>query len=183
MWTTVLPLVLAIGWAEVAGRLVGRLEAPAPLRSLAATAVVVALVVPSALLAARLTTGFRNLPSPVVEQYDPDSRQAWDITRSALAGKRPQPIVIDITESDRIPLAAGIALQLKKAGWDIQVNKDWNYIFGPDSVINGGARLELVLVDPKEKATWDSRLPDKQPIGATTDTLLYLRPLYPGVSP
>ena len=55
---------------------------------------------------------------------------------------------------------------------------------GSDVIVGANSgRVELVLVDPKEKATWDSRLPDKQPIGATSDTLLYLRPLYPGVSP
>lgn len=183
LWITALPMVLAIGGVALVARQAERLRGRLRLFGVASLAVSALLLIPAALEAAKLPKQFDQLPHIPASQYDPYSRQAWGITAAALRGLAPQPIVIVITYDSRIPLAGGLALQLGKAGWPIEVNSEWNYIFGPDSLAKGDARLELVLVDPRQHQMWESRLPGKRLIGVTPDTEIYLRPLYPGESP
>jgi len=181
LWTTSLPMVLAIGWGALLTGQLGRVRWRFyPVASVVAAML---LLAPSGMLIGRWWSGFQRLPSPTLDRFDPYSLDAWWITQGALGTRAPQPIVVDITKDNRIPMASGIALQLRKAGWKIEVNSMWNYIFGPDSVASGDARIELVLVDPKQHAQWAARLPDMRLIGRTPDAEIYLRPLYPGESP
>src|SRR5438132_11994735 len=146
VWITTFPLVLVIGWAplRLRARPWSRWQgAPAGI-TLGGVAVSLAIAVIA--MAWIDFQAFQHLRSPAVEQYDPDTRVAWGMVDAALAPEPPQPLLVNITQDDRIPTAAGVALPLTKRGWTITVNDSWVYIFGDTSRATGAERVDVVLV-------------------------------------
>jgi hypothetical protein len=174
VWVTTFPMILAIGWAELLVRLRpwARREVVPRLayRGLAA-----ALAITMAALVITRFVAFQQLKSPAEEQFDPSTRAAWSITERALASEPPQPVLVDAIEQDRTPLAAAVALQLMKRGWQVKVNSQWVFIFGDSMRASGSERIAVVLVDPQDVAETERRMPDLQQIGQTPDTYIFLR--------
>jgi hypothetical protein len=82
---------------------------------------------------------------------------------------------VDAIEQDRTPLAAAVALQLMKRGWQVKVNSQWVFIFGDAMRASGSERIAVVLVDPQDVAETKRRMPDLQQIGQTPDTYIFLK--------
>src|SRR5437016_663588 len=107
VWVTTYPLILIVGWAAlvVRARPWARWRAavaPIVLRGMALGLAIVVVAVAFARF-----EDFQQLPSPATEQYDPDTRAAWGMVDAALADQPPQPLLVNITADDRIPMAAG----------------------------------------------------------------------------
>jgi hypothetical protein len=180
IWVTAFPLILAIGWAALLVRLPLWSRVREPALPWLYRGVAVGLAVAVVALAAGRFQGFQQLPSPATDQSVPDTRAAWALVDTALAGEQPQPLLVDIT-GDRWAIAAGLMLPLSKRGWTLTVNKEVVFVFGDSTRSTGHERLELVVADSRTVQQTVRDMPDLQPIGHTQDTYLFLRRLPGGV--
>lgn len=183
LWMTVMPLLAAIGWAALVAGRADRLVAAGHLRQAAALAAALVLLAPAAYLSARLTDDLQRQPSVAGVQFDSSSRAAWELTSASLRRLRRGTIVVTWPDHDRWPLAAGLVLQLVKAGWKVEVEPGWTPMFGADMRTNGSAAAELVVTDATLSPRASTAVAGMRLIGETPNTKLFLGDLYSGQSP
>jgi hypothetical protein len=174
MWATTFPLLLAIGWT---GLLV-RLRPWARWRAAAARAALrggaAALCVALVALAAGRAAAFQQLKS-VAADYDPGDRVTWAATEAALGRQPSGSVYVDIPDTYRWPVAAALALQLKKRGWTVTVSSNWVFAFGEEERPTGREDIWLVVAEPGSVGRLESQMPDLREIGRTQDTVLLMR--------
>lgn len=150
-WASTLPLVLAVGWVELAvtslRRLPGLTEWASGHRAPPALAVVVALAT-LGLCVADSISAESNLRSAAEIHYDASTPAAWRLTEAALAAYPPQRLDIDIVQNDQWTLSAGVMDQLVKRGWSVAVPSSWLFMFGNGAAETGMEKLELIVSDP-----------------------------------
>jgi len=138
-WVSVLPVPLWIAWAATGLRqIAGRWPlGPAAL----AGALLAALVAVAGVTARPLADGSVTVPT------NDEVAAAWRSLRTALPGHH-DAVLIRIGELGRWPMAAGLALQLRKAGHPVGVPAEWRYMFGPRLGPPAGTPFEVLLDAP-----------------------------------
>jgi len=175
LWVTTLPLVLVLGWAELAvhqrALLLPRVR-PAARTAIAAAAWVAVI----ALAAARMAE-FVALPplEPTVEQLS----YFATATQSALPADRSQPVLLDVTSLDTWVLAAGVGLQLEKHGYTIRVNPQWTFMFGGAARRQGNERWDVVFETAADASGFAAANPSARVIASTDTYTLFLVQLAP----
>ena len=115
-----------------------------------------------------------SLPPP--RYSTPDTRQAWTYTRSALAGRPPQAVILALYTPDTWVLGAGIALQLDKAGFPVHVHSDLVFMFGDQARATGREGIELVVVNAADTAGFEAANPAARLVSQTQAHSLYVEP-------
>ncbi len=169
-WVTTMPLVLVIGFAELAisRRDVIRWSAKPGWRpALVAAAWLIVLG-----LAAVRTVEFLGLPA------DPLSVQHTDYlasaTESALPRDRSQPVLLEPSGLGTWDVAAGVGLQLAKHGYTIRVETQWTFMFGRDALRQGDERWGVVFQTAADAPGYAATHPEARPIASTDAYTLYL---------
>ncbi|MCU1605505.1 MAG: hypothetical protein JWP46_1970 [Modestobacter sp.] len=143
LWATVLPVVLAYGWATLLLRH-SRLTRPA-------TIVAVTLVAVLAIVLGRQTTTLvGRLPDT------PGVREAVELIDGHL-GDRADPIQLDIAAPGAWPTATGVAQILENQGYRVHVNDTWAHLFGASRELTGDERVRVLFVDADQPV--DDQLP------------------------
>ncbi len=174
-WVSTLPLVLAVGWLSVAvgSRRFSRMGAP----DLAGIGGWTALLLVVIGLSVARAAGFLALPPPPVATAD--THEAWAYTAAALTAEPHQPVVLELNTTDTWVLAAGIGLQLAKAGYPVRVHDDMLFMYGPQARMTGREMLALIVVDGHDLTAFEAGNPDARLIGQTQLHGLFLRRLHP----
>ncbi len=179
-WSSTLPLVLAVGWLELAvaslRRVPGLTQWVSAHRALPALAVVMA-VATLGLSAADSLDAASNLRAAAEIHYDASTPSAWRLTETALAGYRPQGLDVDIAQNDQWTLTAGLMDQLVKRGWSVAVPNSWLFMFGNGAAETGTEQLELIVSDPTAPPP---SVPGAHLIVEVPGTDIYLAALIPG---
>lgn len=170
LWVSTLPLAAAMGWASV----LLKLAPPTVVRGAPRIAWAMAALLLVVLAGLRLD-GLLALPPPHASAAD--TVQAWRLTRDALSGYPPQPVVMELQEPDAWILAAGVSLQLVKSGYAVRVRPDLLFEYGNQSRTTGTEKLAMVVVDRADADSYRAANLDAQAIGETQDHSLYLKPL------
>jgi hypothetical protein len=163
-WVTTMPLVLALGWVELAVRVRPWSSIPLtrPVRGVGLAAVCVALIALSAVRVA----AFQALPG------DPSNAPGVDylsnVTVASMASYPGQPILLQLNSTDMWTLAAGVGLQLVKHGHPVRVQPEWVFMFGKQCRVQGDERAEVMFVRARDAAVFAADHPTAQLI-ATSD--------------
>ena len=183
LWTTTLPLVLGIGWAALVIKM-----APSWVpKSFSATRVVApVLVAVLVLLTAVQSAEFLQVPPPG-RDYGAATRAATTLVEGSLTTRPKEPVLVTIVALDAWPVAAGVSLQLIKAGWPVSVGPDYEFMFGEQMRATGRERLDLVFVPQSALAKFDQQAPGLTPVGAVptcgSGCMIYVFTRTPAVLP
>jgi hypothetical protein len=172
LWIAVLPVLPAVGVVVALGRSRRRRPPPPALRGAAATALALAVVIPS-VLALR---GVASTP-PAVSAADRNVEAAYRLVAPAV-GPGDTTVRIEITDGGTWPAAAGIALDLVRDGHRVRVQPPWTALFGEGRRATGTEAAAIVVagVNP---GTWP---PSDQAtmLGRVGPEYLFVRRFGPG---
>jgi hypothetical protein len=145
LWATVLPVVLAHGWADL---LMRQVRPTRPAMVVAGTLLAVLAVV----LGRHTTALVGQLPDSV------GVREAVELIDGVLDDQG-APIELLIDDPAAWPTATGVAQLLEQRGHHVHVNGHWTFMFGASRSLTGAEAVRIIFVDADQPVRTDLPTP------------------------